>query len=278
MSDPLHIDRDGHRTYIKWHRGRRRPSDPVFTGARIVEAMRLGASVEVDLVIHADHGCAVLHDLTLERETTGAGRVRDTGAAALRQLHLRDNDGQPVSDRVLLLEDLCDLLAREDVHPDALLQLDFKENLAALLPQIAANFAKSVAPIVGSLILSGGDFDAIATLARSAPGLVTGYDPCYGESLARLQSSGDYRGFIEQALATAPDAGMIYLAYDIILAAEEAGIDIVAPVHAAGRRVDAWTINRITPQTIGRIERLLRLKVDQITTDDPEGLAKAFSE
>ncbi|MGI2035931.1 glycerophosphodiester phosphodiesterase [Rhizobium panacihumi] len=278
MSDPLHIDRDGHRTWIKWHRGRRRPSDPVFTGTRIVEAMRLGASVEVDLVIHADHGCAVLHDLTLERETTGSGNVRDTDAAALRKLHLRGNDGQAVSDKVLLLDDLCDLLASEGVHPDALLQLDLKENLAALSPQIVANFGQSVAPIAGSLILSGGDFDAIAMLAKSAPGLVTGYDPCYGESLARLQATGDYRSFIEQALATAPDAKMIYIAYDIILSAKEVGIDIVAPVHAAGRRVDAWTINRITPQTIGQIERLLRLKVDQITTDDPEGLAKAFSE
>lgn len=278
MSDPLHIDRDGHRTWIKWHRGRRRPSDPVFTGTRIVEAMRLGASVEVDLVIHADHGCAVLHDLTLERETTGSGNVRHTNAAALRKLHLRGNDGQAVPDKVLLLDDLCDLLASEGVHPDALLQLDLKENLAALSPQIVANFGQSVAPIAGSLILSGGDFDAIAMLAKSAPGLVTGYDPCYGESLARLQATGDYRSFIEQALATAPDAKMIYIAYDIILSAKEVGIDIVAPVHAAGRRVDAWTINRITPQTIGQIERLLRLKVDQITTDDPEGLAKAFSE
>ena len=70
---------------------------------------------------------------------------------------------------------------------------------------------------------------------------------------------------------------MIYLDYRIVLAAEDAGIDIIAPIHAAGRRVDAWTINRITPQSITEIERLLRLKVDQITTDDPEGLTEAFS-
>lgn len=197
MTAPILIERNGHRTWLKWHRGRRRVSDPVFTGYRIVEAMRLGASVEVDLVVHADSGCAVLHDLELDRETTGCGKVRDTGAAALRQLHLRDNQGQPVSDRVLLLEDLCALLAKEQIHPDALLQLDFKEDLEALTPQLVANFGVSVAPITSSLILSGGDFDAIATLAKAAPGIATGYDPCYGESLARLQATGDYRGFIE---------------------------------------------------------------------------------
>ena len=277
MSAPIHIDRDGHRTAIKWHRGRRRISDPVFTGGLIVEAMRLGASVEVDLVVHGDHGFAVLHDLTLERETTGHGKVRETSADALRELYLRGNDGEPIADRVLLLEDLCALLSREGVHPDALLQLDYKEDLEALTPQAIASFGKSAAPIAASLILSGGDFDAIEALAKAAPGIATGYDPCYGESLARLKATGDYSGFIEQALKTAPDAGMIYLDYRIVLAAEDAGFDLIAPVHASGRRVDAWTINHITPQTIPLVERLLKLKVDQITTDDPEGLAKAFS-
>lgn len=276
MSAPLYIDRDGHRTWIKWHRGRRRLSDPVFTGERLLEAMRVGASVEVDLVIHGDDGCAVLHDRMLGRETTGSGLVRETSAAALRGLQLRDNEGAPIAEKVMLLEDLCALLADRGVHPQAVLQLDFKEGFDALTPKMIANFSRCVAPIADAMILSGGDFDAIAALAVATPGLVTGYDPCYGESLARLKASGDYRAFIEQALVTAPDAKMIYLSHPIVLAAEEAGIDIIAPVHAAGRRVDAWTINQVNPQTIPLIERLLRLKVDQITTDDPEGLAKAF--
>jgi glycerophosphoryl diester phosphodiesterase len=277
MNQPILIERDGHRTWLKWHRARRNASDPVFTGERIIEAMRLGASIEVDLVIHADHGCAVLHDRTLERETTGTGRVHDTSAAALRQLHLRDNGGQPIASKVMLLEDLCALLAHETVHRDALLQLDFKEDLQALTPQVVAGFGASVSPIASSVILSGGDFDAIAMLAGSAPGLRTGYDPCHRGTLAQLKASGNYLGFIEDALATAPDAGMIYLDYAIVLAAEDAGVDIIAPIHAAGRRVDAWTINSVTPQSIEQVERLLRLKVDQITTDDPEGLAEVFS-
>lgn len=277
MNQPILIDRDGHRTWLKWHRARRRAEDPVFTGERIIEAMRLGASIEVDLVIHADHGCAVLHDLTLERETTGTGRVRDTSAATLRQLHLRDNDSHPIDAKVMLLEDLCALLAEGAVHPDALLQLDFKEDRQALTPQVVAGFGASVSPLAKSVILSGGDFDAIATLAGSAPGLRTGYDPCHRGTLAALKASGNYMGFIEDALATAPDADMIYLAYEIVLAAEDAGVDIIAPIHAAGRRVDAWTINSVTPQSIEQVKRLLRLKVDQITTDDPEGLAEVFS-
>ncbi|MDF2983918.1 MAG: glycerophosphodiester phosphodiesterase, partial [Devosia sp.] len=131
MADAISVTRAGHRTFFKWHRGRRRGSDPVFTGRRIIEGMQLGASVEVDLVIHADDGMAVLHNLSLERETTGGGLVRNTSAETLRGLHLRDNDGQPIDDKVMLLEDLAALIARDGAHPEGLLQLDYKEDAAA---------------------------------------------------------------------------------------------------------------------------------------------------
>src|SRR4051794_31692141 len=121
MTDPITIDRNGHKTWLKWHRGRRRAGDPAFTGQRILEGMRLGASVEVDLVVHADGGYAVLHDLSVERETTGMGKVAELTAAQLRSFFLRDEDGRPLDQPVMLLEDLAALLAREGAHADALL-------------------------------------------------------------------------------------------------------------------------------------------------------------
>lgn len=272
MAHPLHIDRNGHRTWLKWHRARRKFTDPVFTGTRILEGMRLGASVEVDLVIHADHGCAVLHNLELDKETTGTGLVRETSAEVLRSLHLRDNGGTILPDKVLLLEDLCALLIEQPPQDGALLQLDFKEELAALDERSIANFASSVGPMADAFILSGGDIGAIRALSAAVPALKTGYDPCYGELLARLQATGDFASFIAEALVDAPQADMIYLAFDLVLAARDAGFDIVAPIHAAGKRIDAWTIRQVTPTSIEQVERLLALKVDQITTDDPEGL------
>ena len=277
MTHPLHIERGGHRTWLKWHRARRKATDPVFTGARILEGMRLGASVEVDLVIHADHGCAVLHNFELEKETTGAGLVRETSAQALRALHLRDNAGVILPDQVLLLEDLCALLVEQPPQDGALLQLDFKEELPALDKRSIANFATSVGPIADAFILSGGDIGAIRALSAAVPALKTGYDPCYGESLARLQATGDFASFVAEALVDAPQADMIYLAFELVLAAEDAGFDIVAPIHAAGKRIDAWTIRQVTPASIEQVERLLALKVDQITTDDPEGLHAALA-
>ena len=58
MVAPLFVDRDGHRTWFKWHRARRRAGDPVFTRTRILEGLRLG---DLELLDHhigrSDEGC-----------------------------------------------------------------------------------------------------------------------------------------------------------------------------------------------------------------------------
>lgn len=41
--------------------------------------------------------------------------------------------------------------------------------------------------------------------------------------------------------------------------------------------MDAWTIREVTPSSLSQVNRLLALKVDQITTDDPEGLLAALA-
>jgi glycerophosphoryl diester phosphodiesterase len=274
---PLSILHQGHRTWLKWHRARRRAADPAFTAARILEGMHLGASVEVDMVVHGSGGFAVLHDMTLERETTGQGPVRNADAHTLRALHLRDNAGQVLPDRVMLLEDICALLRRDPPHPDALLQLDFKEDMAALAPGIIAGLGATIGSLGPHMILSGGDLAAIVALTGAAPGLRMGYDPCHGETLADLRRTGDFAGWIDAALAKAAQAELIYLGHEIIMAADDAGVDLIGLVHAAGRRVDAYTIQRVTPASLTLARRLVALKVDQITTDNPEGLCAAMT-
>ena len=271
MTDPLFITRDGHRTWLKWHRAKRRASDPVFTGRRILEGMRLGASVEVDLVVHADRGYAVLHDLSVERETTGNGKVAELSAAQLRSFHLRGNDGGPLAERVMLLEELCALLAEGGLHPDALLQLDYKEDWKVLDPVAIASFGDSVAPVARHMILSSGDAESVRLLG-GVEGLRIGYDPCHDGALERLTQTRDFAGFVRDAVAASPRAEMIYLAYPLVLAADRQGFDIIAAFHAEGRRIDAYTINRADEESRPKVARLLELKVDQITTDDPEGL------
>ncbi len=273
MADAVSVTRNGHRTFFKWHRARRFITDPVFTGRRILEGMALGASVEVDLVIHADRGFAVLHNLDLGEECTGRGRIAEKTAAELRLLRLRDNHGNEIDEPVMLLEDLAALLVKGKLHPESLLQLDYKEDAAALDGRAIANFAASVGPVARHMILSSGDASSVSLLTGATPGIRIGYDPCHDGALERLAYTRDFAGFVTDAVASSPDAEMIYLAYELVLAAAETGYDIVAAFHARNRRIDAYTIQRSDAANLAAVGRLLDLKVDQITTDDPEGLA-----
>lgn len=273
MTDPIFLERQGHRTWLKWHRAKRKATDPVFTGKRIVEGMRLGASVEVDLVVHADRGYAVLHDMSVNRETTGTGLVAQLTAAHLRALYLRAEDGTPLDEPVMLLEDLAALLLEGGLHPDALLQLDFKED-ARVLDDVAIDiFRRAVQSFAPHMILSSGDAEAVQMLTDAVPGIRIGYDPCHDGALERLARTHDFAGFVADAVAASPRAEMVYLEHRLVLQADRLGFDMVAAFHAANRRIDAYTIEAADGVSKPLVERLLALKVDQITTDDPEGLA-----
>ncbi len=276
MVPAVSVMRGGRRTFLKWHRARRLAEDPVFTGRRIIEGLRAGASVEVDLVVHGDGGFAVLHDTELDRETTGQGPVRQAPATLLRNLHLRDEAGAPLTDQVMLLEDLAALVAREGAHPEGLLQLDYKEDAAALDTRAIATFRQALAPVARHFILSSGDATAVRLLSEGLDGLRIGYDPCHMGAIGRLHESRDFVGFVAGAVAASPAAEMIYLDHRLILWAQAEGSDLVSAFHNQGRRVDAYTIQRADAEGVGAARRLLALRVDQITTDDPEGLAAAL--
>lgn len=270
--DPVCLERSGHRTWLKWHRGRRHATDLEFSPERILEGMRLGASVEIDLVSHAGGGFVVLHDDFLETRTTGRGPVNQATAEVLKELKLRENDGAVSPYPVALMSGLCKAIAATPVGAGALLQLDLKPALAELSDADIGAFARDVQPALEHVILSGGDKAAVLLLAEKVPGLKIGYDPCHFGAADRLRESRAYSAFVETALAAAPAASMIYLEASLVLMAEEDGFDLIGAFHAADKLIDAYTIRGTSDEDCGKVERLLRLKADQITTDDPQGL------
>ncbi len=276
MTSPISITRNGHQTWFKWHRGRRRLSDPVFTGKRILEAMALGASIEVDLVVTGDKGFAVLHDKTLDRETTGQGPVAHTSDDVIRLLRLRGNDGAPINEPVMLLDDLCTLMASGKVHPDALLQLDYKEDEKVLDGRAIANFRRATLPVAKNIIVSSGSAAAVKLLTDAVPGMQIGFDPSDEHIFKSHLAAGTLQTFVDDALAASPGAHMVYLNWQIVTMSSDAGFDIVDAFHQHGKRIDAWTIQASDPASVATVEKLLALKVDQITTDDPEGLCAAL--
>ncbi|AJY46036.1 glycerophosphodiester phosphodiesterase [Martelella endophytica] len=277
MTPPVAIVRNGHRTLLKWHRGKRHPGDTPFTARRIAEGMAAGASIEIDLQITGDGNLAVLHDELLEQSTTGSGPVAEAMADALKRACLLDVHGNDSGEPVMLLEDLARIVADTEPAAGALLQLDFKDELAAFHPNTATLFAETIAPVSRHMILSGGDAKAVRHLARLVPDLAVGYDPCLDGAMETAMESGDFESFTARALKIAPWASMFYLHIAIVLTAADSGCDMIGAFHKAGKTVDVWTLRDSSPKAVGWAERLLTLSADQITTDDADGLFAALA-
>ncbi|WP_316861814.1 glycerophosphodiester phosphodiesterase family protein [uncultured Cohaesibacter sp.] len=277
MNTPVAIERNGHRTLLKWHRARRNKLDTPFTGSRIRDCMGAGGSVEIDLQVDGSGNFVVLHDERLEQSTTGFGPVNETSSDDLRGLHILDVKGEDSGERVMMLDDLADLVVKGPVREGAVLQLDMKDELEAFHDNSIGIFARTIAPVARHMILSGMDSAAVRALADAVKDLPVGYDPCKEDVVLAVLESGDFAGLVRDTLETAPWASMIYLEYQFVLAADRAGFDMIGAFHDAGKQVDAWTIRTIDESTCPQIERLLALKADQITTDDPDAFYAHFA-
>lgn len=275
LNEPgLDLYRDGHRTRLKWHMGRRARTDVPFTPSRTAEAMALGASFEVDLNPHAGAGFAVLHDATLDRETDGHGPVGSVLPDDLRRLKLRRPSGEITDEKVLLLDDLATLVRGGSVHPETLIQLDLKVGIDAINEATFEAFASVLAGVAPHFILSGGDRAAVARLGRATASLNLGFDPCNDGTLPMIEAGGDLRGFVADALAALPEASLVYLDYRAVLAADRRGFDLIGAFHAAGKRIDAYTLDLHHPGADDSLKRLIDLKADQITTNEPDAVAR----
>ena len=259
---------DGHRTRLKWHRLRRSMADPEFGAAVLAEGFRMGASMELDLQVRADGGFVVLHDARLERETLGHGPVGMLTGPELAAIRYRTQD------RALILsEELAGMVSV--AHPDTVLQFDMKNDLAEVGPRGVAHLADLFGDKLGAIIVSGGSLPLISALGERMPDLKRGIDPT--DRLLDLWPSVGLAG-VEACLledlrgGTEPD--MVYLQWEMMLAAARQGLDMVALAHAEGVQVDAWTHKMSAPQAgfsddeWREIAALMTLRPDQITTDD----------
>jgi len=247
-----------------------------FSPVRIAEGLAAGASVEVDIHPLACGDWAVLHDATLDRETTGQGPVVAMTAAGLSALRLRDGSGTASDVPVGSLSRLAQDAAAGVIGAGALLQLDLKVDTDALTAANVAGFAAAVAPLVPHLILSGGDAGAVRRLADAA-GVAVGFDPCHAQASVNLARTGRFDAFVDEALAAMPDARMFYLDRLLVALAAARGADLIAPFRAAGRQVDVYTFRDTGAAEVAAARAAIAQRADQITTDDPAGLYAALA-
>ena len=278
MADPISVTRDGHRTFLKWHRARRRGTDPVFTGRRILEGMALGASVEVDLVLHADDGFAVLHDLV-------ARRARRPAAARSARRPAADAADAPPARQRRRPDRRPGHAARGPRRPDrprrrpprgaAPARLQGGRRRADPARRRHLRRARSARRRATSSSRPATPRRS-GCLAAGVPGLRIGYDPCHMGAIERLMASRDYPAFVADALGR--------------LAGRRAHLP--RPRARALRRRRRLRPRRRLPRRRPPRRRLhhparrrrrprrrpppARARVDQITTDDPEGLGAAL--
>ena len=271
----LALVHDGHVTRLKWHRLRRRMSDPLFSGEVMAEGFKLGASMELDLRVRRDGGFVVLHDDVLEGETTGQGRIAELALNEIKAFRFKD--GRPL----IFNEDLAAML--ESANPAALLQFDMKDDLAGIgnngLSHLAALFSETPTPV----IVSGASLELIVEIGKRLPNLLRGIDPTEklieiyrGQGLKAVEKemTPDLRG------PTQPNT--VYLHWRLVLDAAREGLDLIGLCHAEGKLVDAWTFTLKDPaggfsdQEWSDFSALMALKPDQVTTDEAPATERAW--
>lgn len=254
---------------LKWHRLRQVRSDCAFGIANMLQGSACGASMEVDLRALSDGDFVCLHDATVDRETSAAGPVRDFTSSDVRSMVMRTDDGHLTDLQPMLLGDLAAAMDGDAVHPDALMQLDFKDDIGALSAGHRQHFHACLASCADRFILSGDDPAGLLSLGAGLPGLKIGYDPCRDDTLTRLRRTGAFEAFAGDAVHTVPFAAYVYLEYPIILAGLDAGVNVVSIFQSAGMKVDAYTLNADRHGVDETLRRLVQAGVDQITTDEP---------
>jgi glycerophosphoryl diester phosphodiesterase len=271
----LAIENKGRVTRLKWHQLRRSMADPLFSAEAMAAGFQLGASMELDLRVRGDDGFVVLHDETLEGETTGRGVIARLTGAEMADVPYAD--GRPLT----FSEDLASLLSA--AHPGALLQFDMKDFLPAVGERGVAHLAAHFSEPPCSIIVSGDDAELIVSVGEKLPHLLRGIDPT--NTLVAMIRSDGWDG-VESELVRGIDGparpDTVYLHWRLVLEAAHRDLDLIALCHSRGTKVDAWTYTLADPgagfndDEWREFSALMALGPDQITTDEAVATERAW--
>ncbi len=191
----------------------------------------------------------VFHDATLERTTNGLGRVQEHRLDELKSLDAGSWFSRRFKDEPIpTLEEALTTIASLGMGVNIEIKPDPENGRETA--RLALATAKRVWPESAPLpLISSFDDQALDEACRLADGWPLGY------LAQRFESR-----HLERALALK--------ASTFNLAAQELRKERIDALHGAGMRVFAYTVNRLT-----QAQRLFRMGVDTIFTDDPKILA-----
>jgi glycerophosphoryl diester phosphodiesterase len=224
------------------------------------QALALGVdALEFDLHMTADGEVVVLHDPTLERTTTGAGRVRDLKLADLAGARLKARDGTVTDELIPTFAQVLDLASKGS---------------AELLPEIKVDANRQRYDGIEDKVLA-----LVRARGLSARTTIQAFQPETIRRLRELERKARTmllvaRGDVERdrarpakAVRRARDLG----ATDLGMNHRLIDADVMAAARADGIRVSAWTVNDEAD-----IRRMIDLGVDVVMSDRPD-LAKRLT-
>ncbi len=232
------------------HRGSPRLA-PENTLASFRQAAADGAKwVEFDVVLTADGRPVIFHDDVLDRTTDGAGAIGDTPFDVLRNLDAgswfsRNFSGEPVP----TLEEALELFAE--------LGLGFNMEIkpAAGREQETADVALTTARACWD-----GAAPLISSFSRTAVATARDVQPGWPRGILFDHVAEDWREAADKLEVVSVGANHRHLSREI-----------VAAVHATGRKVTAYTVN-----DEARASLLFSWGVDALFSDVPGVLLKSF--
>lgn len=287
-----HLAYKGRKVLLKYHRllSGTHPHPPNSLPA-LHRVLADGAEVvEFDIGLTLDGAFVLIHDQSLERETTGRGPLRKVTQEQLQTLRLRDSDEPPAT--------LAGVVAvLRGVRRPLKVQVDLKEQ-EPLPREVAVRLLEALAPlranshlrvVVGCLA----DWN-LRALRRLDPTLAMGLDFAYYldapvDELVRLPLRINAYGYLDDhplgyrrllptpvyladrmdvLLNLVEGASEFYLRKEFVLQAMADGFNPVQFVHERkpGALVDVWTLYAHEPDLRRILFSVLEAGADQITS------------
>jgi glycerophosphoryl diester phosphodiesterase len=224
---------------------------PENTLAAFAAAIAAGAdAIELDVHLTRDRQLVVIHDDTLVRTTDGRGEVADHTLRELKRLDAgRWFSPQFTGERVPALAEVLDL-ARGRIA----LNIELKSG--PRLPYTIEQLADRTWDEVRSQGMDGQV--CFSSFAPAALERILGHDACQPVALITARP-----------WCTPEEAGLGRLYPGLNCLSRQLNPDNVGRAHAAGTRVQAWTVN-----TRPAMRRLIALGIDGIITNRPDRLIR----
>ncbi len=251
--------------------------------------------IEVDITALANSDYLLVHELDLESETTGQGRVADCPVDQARRLRIKGTDYG-----VALLSDVVSLM-RE--YTGTRLQLDFKNTRPFLKDEPLHRLVQLIEPLGERVIVSTNADWQLRKLRQIAPWLDLGFDVHFyidwrdsGDSIdprvppyrlgaygywddhplatTRLTSPAEYLADrCASMVGLVPRLSTFYVEHKLLAQSLDDGFNWAEALHEYGIKLDVWTLDVGNPRAETNARRLLAAGIDQFTTNTPKAMS-----